>query len=166
MVINLPIFWVILLDCLAWAIIQPSVAYLSMRFPASVLKSEQWLYRTRRWEAGGEIYNIVFHVKHWKWRLPYGGSLFQKDFSMKKIASNEEEYLRLWVKESCRSELCHWVAISPAVLFFVWNPFWMWIMMLVYAVIINTIPIIVQRYNRPRLLRILNSKVEKYSYKS
>jgi len=153
---------VILLDCIAWAIIQPSVAYLSMGFPPSMLNYDRWLYRTRRWEAGGEIYNNVFHVKRWKSRLPYCGELFQKEFTMKAVTSQEEEYLRLWVQESCRSELCHWIAITPAFLFFLWNPFNLWMVMVLYAVLFNAIPIIVQRYNRPRLLRILNIKADKF----
>ena len=161
MIISLPIFWVILLDCIAWAIIQPSVAYFSMGFPPSVLNHDSWLYRTRRWEAGGKIYNDVFHVKRWKWRLPYGGELFQKDFTMKTVTSREEGYLRLWVQESCRSELCHWLAITPAFFFFLWNPFWLWMVMVLYAVLFNAISIIVQRYNRPRLMRILDFMANK-----
>jgi glycosyl-4,4'-diaponeurosporenoate acyltransferase len=156
MIISLPIFWVILLDCIAWTIIQPGVAYLSMGFPPSVLNYDRWLYRTRRWEAGGEFYNDIFRVKRWKSHLPYGGELFQKDFTMKTIASKDKQYLNLWVQESCRSELCHWVAITPVFIFFLWNPFWLWMVMVLYAVLFNTIPVIVQRYNRPRLLRILD----------
>lgn len=158
MIISLPLLWAILLDCIAWTIIQTSVAYLSMGFPPSILNPESWLYRTRHWEASGAIYNDIFHVKRWKSRLPYGGGLFQNDFTMKTVASHEEGYLKLWIQESCRAELCHWVAIIPAFIFFLWNPFWLWGVMVFYAMLFNLIPIIVQRYNRPRLLRILKLK--------
>ena len=153
-VIHLPLFWTIIVDCIAWAIIQPGVAYLSMRFPPSLLDHQRWLYRTRSWERGGDLYRDLFAVRKWKWRLPSGGTLFQ-GFSMVRIHSREQDYLRAWMAETCRAELCHWLAILPGFFFFLWNPFWVGVAMIAYAVAFNAVPIITQRYNRPRLLSIL-----------
>ena len=153
-VIHLPLFWTIIVDCIAWAIIQPGVAYLSMRFPPSLLDHQRWLYRTRSWERGGDLYRDLFAVRKWKWRLPSGGTLFQ-GFSMVQVHSREQDYLWAWVAETCRAELCHWLAILPGSLFFLWNPFWVGVAMVAYTVAFNAVPIIAQRYNRPRLLSIL-----------
>jgi glycosyl-4,4'-diaponeurosporenoate acyltransferase len=44
----------------------------------------------------------------------------------------------------------------PAGLFFLWNKWQVGIVMIIYAFTVNIIPIIVQRYNRPRLKRMLD----------
>jgi glycosyl-4,4'-diaponeurosporenoate acyltransferase len=153
-IIYLPRFWTILVDSVAWAIIQTGLAFLSFRFPDAVLDHRLWLYRTRPFEQGGEFYARVLRVRAWKGYLPSGGTLFG-EFNMSEFNSREPEHLRMWVTESCRAELCHWLAVLPAPLFFLWNPVWLGIVMVVYAVAFNSVPIIVQRYNRPRLLEIL-----------
>ncbi len=34
-----------------------------------------WLYRTRRWERGGQVYDRVFLIRAWKRLLPDGSAL-------------------------------------------------------------------------------------------
>jgi glycosyl-4,4'-diaponeurosporenoate acyltransferase len=74
---------------------------------------------------------------------------------MTHIASRNPDYLETWVAETCRAELCHWVAMLPSVLFFLWNPPWLGLIMVAYAVGFNAVPIVTQRHNRPRLLALL-----------
>ncbi|MBC7258422.1 MAG: glycosyl-4,4'-diaponeurosporenoate acyltransferase [Chloroflexi bacterium] len=155
-VIDLPIGWTVVLDSIAWAILQPSIAYLAIRLPDSVLGADQWLYRTRAWERGGSIYEKLFRVKAWKSWLPSGGPVFRGGFSMRRIVSHDTEYLRRWVKETCRAELTHYIALASSVLFFLWNPLWLALVMVLYAVITNVPCIIVQRYNRPYFVRLLS----------
>lgn len=155
---DLPIGWVVVLDSIAWAILQPSIAYLGSRLPDSVLGAEQWLYRTRPWERGGSIYQRLLRVKAWKSWLPSGGPVFPGGFSMRRIVSHDTEYLRRWVKETCRAELTHDIALASSALFFLWNPPWLALAMVVYAVITNVPCIIVQRYNRPYFARLLSDR--------
>jgi glycosyl-4,4'-diaponeurosporenoate acyltransferase len=155
--VDLPIPVIILIDSLAWGIIQPTVGYLSMKFPDSWLDYRHWLYRERAWERSGQFYDDIFRVRRWKGKLPYGGALFQQEFSMRRFTSKKHAYIEGWIRESCRAELCHWVAITPALFFYLWNPMWLWLVMILYAICFNLIPIIVQRYNRPRLLRMMKN---------
>jgi glycosyl-4,4'-diaponeurosporenoate acyltransferase len=157
-IVYLSRFWTIVIDSLAWAIIQPGIAYLSMRFPPSLLEPDAWLFRTRTWEEEGEIYDRLLKVRRWKGRLPSGGTLFAGGFSMGHVESREANYLRTWLIETCRAELCHWLAILPAALFFLWNPPWLGAIMVLYAVLFNAVPIVVQRHNRPRLRAILRRR--------
>lgn len=152
--IHLPLFWTLVLDCVAWAAIQPGIGYLSLQFPSRLLDHRRWLYRTRRWERDGALYQHLFRVRTWKGRLPSAGTLFQ-GFSMGQIRMRDEGYLQTWLAETCRAELCHWLAILPAFLFFLWNPVWLGVVMVAYAAAFNAVPIIAQRYNRPRLIAIL-----------
>ncbi len=156
--IYLPRFWTIVVDSIAWAVIQTGIAYLAVQLPASLFDHRAWLFRTRAWERGGAIYQDLFRVKQWKTRLPTGGALFAGGFSMKRLASWDRDYLERWVLESCRSELCHWVAMLPAPLFFLWNPIPVGVVMIVYAIAFNVPLVLVQRYNRPRLLALVQRR--------
>jgi glycosyl-4,4'-diaponeurosporenoate acyltransferase len=79
---------------------------------------------------------------------------------MKRVASRHREALERWVQEACRAELTHWIALLVSGLFFLWNPPWLGGVMVLYAVALNGPCIVVQRYNRPRLMRILGEKCD------
>jgi glycosyl-4,4'-diaponeurosporenoate acyltransferase len=157
-IVKLPILWTIVVDCIAWTIIHPSVAYLATRFPPAILDHNLWLYRTRPWERGGALYDDLFHVRKWKSRLPDAGRIFGNAFTKERIRYTDQGYLRTWVRETCRAELCHWIAILPSLLFFLWNPIHLGVIMVIYAMAFNAVPIVVQRYNRPRLLAIIQKQ--------
>jgi hypothetical protein len=63
--------------------------------------------------------------------------------------------------ETGRAEYTHLFAMLPAPIFFIWNPWWGGIIMIIYAVIINVPCIIAQRYNRARLEVILDNMKRK-----
>jgi glycosyl-4,4'-diaponeurosporenoate acyltransferase len=153
--IDLPIGWTIVLDSIAWALLQPLIAYLCLRLPPSAFDAGQWLFRTRKWERGGTVYERLFRVKRWKELLPSGGVVFPGSFSMKRIASRQRECLERWVQETCRAELTHWIALACSGLFFLWNPPALGFAMVVYAVVVNLPCILVQRYNRPHFMTAL-----------
>lgn len=155
-VVFLPMFWTIVLDCIMWTVIYFSIAFLCTRIPMEYLSRDRWLFRTRPWEQQGEIYHRLFGVRYWKKKLPSGGK-WLGGFNMRTIASYEVPYLERWIIETRRSELCHWMLIPPAVLFFLWNPPEVGWGMIVYAILFNFPMIIVQRHNRPRLQALLES---------
>jgi glycosyl-4,4'-diaponeurosporenoate acyltransferase len=148
--------WLIVLNGVAWGIIQPGIAYLCTRVPTSAFRAAQWLYRDRPWERGGAIYQSSLRVKRWKDWLPSGGAAFAGGFSMRRMTSHSESYLRRWVQETCRAELTHWLALLASGLFFIWNRPEVGLMMVAYALAANVPCIVVQRHNRPRLLRLLS----------
>jgi glycosyl-4,4'-diaponeurosporenoate acyltransferase len=152
-IIHLSTFWTIVVDCIAWAILQPAIAYVCIKLPSAALRHDRWLFEARGWERGGAIYDTLFRVRRWKSLLPSGGTLFG-GFSMKRIVALDHDYLRTWIIETCRAELCHWLVILPSFLFFLWNPFYLAVVMLLYALLINVPLIVIQRYNRPRLLEV------------
>jgi len=154
MIVRLPTFWTILLDCIAWALIQTGVAYLAIRLPRRWLNPHAWLLRARPWERGGDLYERLFRVRRWKALLPSGGGLFRGGFSMRSLQGRDAAHLHTWVLESCRAEICHWAAIAPSLLFFIWNPPGVGWVMIAYAVLVNAPCIIAQRYNRPRFQKI------------
>ena len=156
--IHLPVGWTVVLDSIAWTVIQLTISYLGTRLPTSALDVELWLFRMRKWERSGDTYARLLRVRRWKALLPSGGALFRGGFSMKRMVSHREEYLERWINESCRSEWVHWTALVSCGLFFLWNPPSLGIAMVLYAVIANLPCIVVQRYNRPRIRKILRRR--------
>ena len=143
------------LDVVAWAAIHASTGYLVHRLPARRFERDTFLSRIRRFEAGGAFYVRVLRIKRWKGWLPEAGNLFAGGFDKKRLAHRDPVYLATYVRETRRAELGHVLAALPAPLFFLWNPWYAGVAMLVYAVVANGPCVASQRYNRLRLLRIL-----------
>lgn len=147
-------------NAMAWVLIQFGVGFLAPRIGDHWIRPHGGLYRTRAWEGGGAVYQRFLRVKRWKGALPSWGHVFG-DFSLTHLTSTETLYLSRWIQESCRAELTHWAAMVPACLFFVWNPPVGWALNLLYAVVVNAPCIVVQRYNRPRLQRLLDKTAQR-----
>ena len=149
----------VIIDFIAWFIIHMSVALTLVRVPLHRFNSSHWWYRERRWEKSGAFYQHVFKIKKWKIHLPDGAGFNKKlGFPKKKLESRNPDYLSLFQRETCRAELTHWITMVFAPLFFLWNPFLVGWIMIVYALLANLPFIMVQRYNRCRLIRILQQK--------
>ncbi len=108
-------------------------------------------------EKEGRIYDRVFRVSRWKRLLPDGGMVCRKHgFKKKHLVNFTEKTLNRFLVESARGELTHWLAILPFWIFgFIAPPQVIWYM-LIYALLVNLPCIIAQRYNRPRVQRLLN----------
>jgi len=156
MLISLPIPTIIVLDFFGWLTIHMSVAYIITQLPEYLFDPESWLFRTRRWEYGGHVYQRIFWVKRWKHLLPDGAALFRSGFKKKRLGATDQDYYRLFARETCRGELTHWIVMLAAPVFFIWNWWWACIIMVLYAVSANAPCIITQRFNRIRIKKVLN----------
>ena len=145
-------------DVGAWAFFHASTGYLVHRLPARRFERDTRLTRARRFEAGGRLYTRVLRIRRWKGRLPEAGALFAGGFDKKRLRGSSVEDLRTFARETRRAELGHGLAAAAAPLFFLWNPPAVGVVMLVYAVAANGPCIAAQRYNRLRLLRILQRR--------
>lgn len=148
----------IILNIAGWFILHMLIAFGATVLPRRLFHEKQWLYRIRSWEKDGTIYNRLFKVKKWKGGLPDGAAWFRGGFAKKKLTASEPEYIDLFVKETCRGEFTHWIVIALSPLFFLWNGKIAGAIMIVYALAANLPCIMVQRFNRPQLLRILARK--------
>jgi glycosyl-4,4'-diaponeurosporenoate acyltransferase len=158
----------ILMDILAWLFFHFSIGYWCSRIPVSRFNPQKHIYLTHSWEKGGEIYERLFHVRSWKKYIPAGGKLYPDTFSLQKLSSFTMDYLELWLIESCRAEFCHLIMVFPAFLFFLWNSTRGGCLMVAYSVLNNLVPIILQRFNRPRIRRLiqyLDTSSRKYNRK-
>lgn len=159
MLISLLPAWIIALNVIGWPIIHVAVAKYFLHLPADHFRADRWLFRERRWERGGGIYQTLAQIRRWKHLLP-DGAPFLRGFAKKSLAASDRIYLQRFLNETCRGEAAHWVMLLAAPIFFLWNPLWADAVMCIYALAANLPCIVTQRYNRLRLRRILNDRVQ------
>lgn len=145
----------VLVDIVAWALAHAVTGYAVHRMPVAWFARDWWIHRARRLERGGRLYVAVLRIKRWKHLLPEAGALFAGGFDKKRLRFRDTDYLRRYVAETRRAELGHWLCALAAPAFFLWNPWPVGIVMVVYAALANGPCIASSRYNRLRLLRIL-----------
>ncbi len=150
------LLWLVLVDILAWFILHLGIAWLMGQIPDTWFAGKERGFRPQSWEKEGEIWQDLFGVRQWKKYLPDGSMFLPSSYDQTNLQGSEEEHLEKFILETKRAELTHWLMIPPACLFFWWNPPWAGILMIIYALGLNLPLIIAQRYNRPRLKRILH----------
>ncbi len=151
-------FWIIFLDIFVWLIIHLGVSYLCSLIPISYFEKDMWWYKTRSWERDGMFYQKPLRIKVWRKVIPDGGSMFKGGFPKKNLECGDAGYLKTFLNETKRAELTHWLAIVPVPVFFLWNIWWVGLIMIGYALIANLPCIMLQRFNRARIIRVLTSR--------
>jgi glycosyl-4,4'-diaponeurosporenoate acyltransferase len=121
---------------------------------ADSFNPESWLYRRRNWEGDGRPYQYIVRIKTWKRLLPDGAAVSAGGFRKKRLANRDVAYIRRFILETCRAELTHWLIFAFAVVFFIWNDWWIGMIMIAYGSLVNLPCILTQRYNRIRLMRV------------
>ncbi len=151
------------IDILAWLCIHLGVSYAVTRMPARLFDPDFWPYRARWPVPERELYERIFHIRLWKRLIPDGAALFRGSFRKKNLAAKDSAYIERFIQETCRGECAHWVTVSFAPLFFLWNPDPVGWIMVLYAVAANAPCIITQRYNRFRMQKLLQEKKQRGS---
>lgn len=159
--IELPIAWVVLLDAVAWAFFHLTISFCTVRIPFRWFIRHERFFRTIRFERHGDTWQQLFRVKQWKQLIPDGTMFVRNGYNKKSLHGNDIASLDEFIVESRRAELTHWMSIVPAALFFLWNPIWAGWLNVAYAVLFNVPIIMAQRYNRPRLERLVSRKQNK-----
>lgn len=106
-------------------------------------------------KAEDKLHSLLL-VRKWKDKIPELGQLcnFKKD----RLSGTKSEYLYVFLEETCYAEMIHLLMgiVGFAVMFI--NPMRLWVyyplQLCVFNLILNLPPILVQRYNRPKLIRI------------
>ena len=114
------------------------------------LNYEQWWFKEKKFEK--EFYQLL-RVKEWK-----GNSLTYNPESFSLKENSLEEIANTMVK----SEVDHWIneVISLSTLLFAipWGQFWIFLITAIAAMIFDSQFIVIQRYNRPRVIKILEKR--------
>jgi glycosyl-4,4'-diaponeurosporenoate acyltransferase len=156
--------WTILLNIAAWAVVQIGISVLFLEMPIQWFDPHFPLFRSAPWENQGHFYQKWLRIRKWKGLYPSLARYVGKEnFRLDRVQSKDPEYLDRWARETCRSELCHWVTIASAILFILWNEPWVGWVMLVYGMLFNLPLVLIQRYNRFKIVRTLDKQIRQDS---
>jgi glycosyl-4,4'-diaponeurosporenoate acyltransferase len=155
-VVFLPEWMAITLCFILWPILQVSAALICLKTPDRCFSPLSFLYRSHDWEKNGAIYKTVLKVHRWKKLLPDGGAVIKGGYRKKSMDAFSESALNQFLIESCRAEMTHWLAILPFWVFGLFAPAKVVFLMFLYALGVNLPCIIAQRYNRPRIHKLLS----------
>jgi glycosyl-4,4'-diaponeurosporenoate acyltransferase len=144
------------INMLVWPVTQVSIAWLMSRIDVDRFSGRGGLFRLGRWENA--FYDRRLKVKAWKRWLPDGAALLGSDFSKKRLVGSDPVYLRRFAAETRRGETAHWLMMGCFPIFCLWNPPWACVVMALYGVGANLPCIVVQRYNRGVILRLLSHR--------
>ncbi|MGL4337997.1 MAG: hypothetical protein ACRCST_13970 [Turicibacter sp.] len=163
MTINEERFFIITVFSMIWLGVHLYVPYFLVRIPDSIFYKYERFFTLMPIEKNGAIYENIFKIKKWKKYLPDGGKYMKGGFSKKQLESNQLKYIKKFLIESYRAELSHWMIIVHASIFLCWTDKTVFLIMLAYALTENIPCIIVQRYNRPRLQRLIkkNERIDR-----
>lgn len=147
---------IIVVNSVAWFLAIYIPGTLIQKLPLRRFREDGFLFRIRRWERNGRVYQAV-GIKRWKELLPDGAGLYKDGFRKKRLDLHvvDELYLKRFILETCRAELVHWVIIALIPLFFIWNPSEVAVWMIPFGLAVNLPCLITQRYNRPRMRKIM-----------
>ena len=115
-------------------------------------------YVSFSFEKEGKIYKKLGIAK-WQNRVPDMSRIFKKIMPAKKLDGKPEtEKLSVMIKETCIAEMTHWALIVSGIAYLsLWEGIGGFICFIL-SVFINLVFIIIQRYNRPRLIRLFERK--------
>ncbi len=113
-------------------------------------------FACRKWEDGGRIYRKL-GIRHWKDRMPDMSRVLPDMFPKKLTEAKNTEMVRRLIKETCVAEFIH---NCLSILFFmgIWmiNGFGIEGFFLGFFSVACNLPyVLIQRYNRPMLVRYL-----------
>jgi hypothetical protein len=157
-IIFLPTGYTLALCFILWWVFQLIATLICLRIPDQYFNIHSYLYRMHRWERNGEVYETLLRVRAWKKYLPDAGALLMGSYDKTRLKNLERMNLEKFLIESCRAELTH---LLPLSLFWVFGLFASagitWLVFL-YSLLANLPCMFVQRYNRPRIMRILQDR--------
>ena len=127
--------------------------YIGEALPRRWFHWDRFPFAPQRWERNGEIYRIL-HVADWKDHVP-DMSRVMKDMVPKRLGTHATS-ADVWVlvRETCVAESVHLALclLAPGIWFFWRNS--MGVFLSCLTAVCNLPFVLIQRYNRPHLVRL------------
>ncbi len=120
-------------------------------FHNNISYDKKW-FKEHRFEK--KLYSVL-KVKKWKEHIPtYQPETFSADKGLSFIA-----------KATCQAELVHEIIVAlsfmPVLLTIFFGDFWVFFLTSFFSALFDMIFVIVQRFNRPRLIKIIEKRLKK-----
>ncbi len=144
-------------SCCLYFLILGATSFLVGRLISSAtFNSDYFPFRSFKWENDGAVYE-KFKVRLWKDKLIDMSKILPFAMPEKKVEFGySSKQIRLLINETCTAELVHVLLIVLGLhCLKLWHGIGGVIMYLLYSLLGNVPYIIIQRYNRPKLKKLL-----------
>ena len=128
--------------------------FIGESIPRSVYDPYRFPFKTYAWEKDGRVYE-KFGIK---WRKAHAidmSKFMKRSFPKQNTVTRDPARLRRLVQEMCNAEAVHWVLTFLSPLFALLIEGWWGIAIAIGYALANLNDVMIQRYNRPRILKIL-----------
>lgn len=145
--------------CILYLALTGTAAFLLGRiFPKNCFHANQPPFRPFPFEKNGAIYNCL-GVRRWQNKLPDMSRLLPSLMPAKNISTLQKEGLQRMLQETCVAEIIHALLMLTGLYCIrLWPGAGGIAIAVINAFVFNLPFIIIQRYNRPRLLRLQKRK--------
>ncbi len=124
--------------------------------PKKWFSYEAFPYKQFKWEQGGAVYNRL-RIRKWQKAVPDMSRIFSRWMPPKKLSGcPNAETLELMLQETCIAEFTHgWLCVAGLACIRIWPGPGGVILTFVYIALGNLPFILIQRYNRLRLAKLM-----------
>ena len=130
--------------------------FLGRLLPKRWLHPDKFPFRTYAWED--KLWKTL-QIRKWQAKVPDMSRLFKKLMPEKKLTQKTAQDLPLMIQETCVAELTHGLlCFAGLALLKIWRGPGGVILTVIYIVFGNLPFLLIQRYNRPRLQRLLEKQ--------
>ena len=142
------------LFCLCYAAALGVVSFIFGRlFPKKLLHPDAFPWRTHPWEQ--KLFDAL-QIRRWQAKVPDMSRIFTKIMPAKKITCDTLHDLPQMIRETCVAELTHaLLSLSGLALLWIWPGAGGIFLTVIYILFGNLPFLLIQRYNRPRLQKLL-----------
>lgn len=121
--------------------------------PHRWIREDQFPFRLHTFEKDGSFYDRI-GIRSWQNKMPDMSKLFPQIIPKKMLEGNSADKILLMIKETCIAELIHQLlGIASLYCLVIWEGTGGIVVTLLFVV--GNLPyILIQRYNRPRLIRL------------
>lgn len=147
--------WAVAASSFTWFVVSAAVGKWASRLPAERLTRTGPITTLRRWEQNGYIWQRALRVARWKDRVPEAGGLFAGGYPKRRVRSRETSDLEHFRSETIRAERVHWLILASTPIHLLWCRPIVAAGMVAFGVLFTVPFIVIQRYNRGRLERLL-----------
>jgi glycosyl-4,4'-diaponeurosporenoate acyltransferase len=152
------VFKFLFLNIGTWILLFYFVCFSASKLKDSFLAKDYIFTKLLSFEKDGSWFRKYLKIDKWKDRVPELGGVFGDGFQKRSIDLGTKDQLQLFIRETRRAELAHWVMTSGWIITIAFNPLWAIVFNLIFAHIVNFPCLIIQRYNRARLIKVLENR--------
>lgn len=128
--------------------------FVGRMLPKKWFRAELFPYRSYRFEKNGKIY-LKIKINQWQNKIPDISKILPFMMPRKKLSADCTEKMPRMIQETCVAELIHGInAIAGLYCLKICPDICGIAIAFIYAVVFNVPFILVQRYNRPRLIEL------------